>query len=298
MGFRLVQQASSLLVPLDRAVTIRARLAADPRTASLVAAWDSWIADWKTTYIQEIDLRIALITANAIATFCDEELDDLSGETWTATEDDPAERLFYYNGKTNKQFTAPRHGIQYQKMGAWITHMAASKDPRIVDIGTRLVVKYKAAGDAVKVAQDADTASREFRTTGNRRQLIDRYNALGKSTEGNLKEMPHAHPELKLPNDYVERFMRAGRSVVAPTLEELTKRRDDLKEQFEQAQAEVEAAIEAEKESVAEAARIEREAHEKLLAEAQAGLDKKAQEVADLKAKLGLSSEPIKPPTA
>jgi chromosome segregation ATPase len=136
---------------------------------------------------------------------------------------------------------------------------------------------------------------REFRTTGERRQLVDRHNALGKSTEGALNEMPHAHPELRLPNNYVDRFMRPARAVVPPTIEDLTARRDELKDQLDQAQAELDAAVKAEQDAQAEAAQKEREADEKKLAEAQAELDRKAQEVADLKAKLGKPPEPPKP---
>ncbi|APR85848.1 Hypothetical protein A7982_11197 [Minicystis rosea] len=280
---------------LDAAVTVRARLAADPRTAALVPSWDDWIADWKKTFLKEIDHRIAVVSANAVATKRDEDLDDISAETWAATAGDEAERFFYYKGKTNHQFTAPRLGGQYQQMGAWITHMAASKDPRINDIGARLAISHKEAGDAIQAVQEAETGAHEFRTTGERRQLVDKYNALGKSTEGTLKEMPHAHPELRLPNDFVERFMRAGRSVGPKTVEDLTRRRDELKEQYDQAQAELDAAVKGEQDAAAEAARIQRVAEEKKLAEAQAQLDAKNKEVAELRAKLGLPAEPEKP---
>ena len=287
MGFRTVKQTSSLLVPLDRAVTIRALLAADPRTTALTPAWDAWIADCKKTIHTEIDHRSTTLTADAVATQKDDDLDDLSDETWTATANDDAERLFYYKGKSNSDFKSPRLGKQYQQMGAWMSHMAASPNGRIVDIGVRLAATYAEATAAIQVAQEADTASREFRLTGERRQLIDKFNALGKGTEGELKEMPHAHPELKLPNNFVERFMRAARSVVPPTVDELTKKRDAVQEELAAAQAEMDAAIKAETDAAAEAARVQREADEKTLAAAQVELDKKAAAVADLKAKLG-----------
>jgi len=286
MGFRTAKQTASLLVPLDRAVTIRALLAADPRTTALTSAWDGWLTDCKKTIVAEIDHRIATLTANAVATQKDDDLDDLSDETWAATTDDEAERLFYYKGKSNSDFKSPRLGKQYQQMGTWITHMTASLNGRIVDIGKRIVIKHDEATTAIKTAQDADTASREFRLTGDRRQLIDRFNALGKGTEGELKEMPFAHPELKLPNNFFERFMRAARSVVPATVEELTKKRDAVKEELDAAQAELDAAINVEAGATAEAARLERAADEKKLYEAQVELDEKAAVVADLKAKL------------
>ncbi len=286
MGFRTVQHAAALLVSFDRAVTVRALLVADPRTAHLAPDWDTWLSDWKATFLQEIDHRIAVLTANAVATIRDDDLDDISTETYAATAGDPGERSFYFKGKTNKQFIAPRLGVQYQQMGTWISHMTSSTDPVITALGARLVVKHKDAGDAIKDGQDKETAQREFRHTGARKQIIDRYNALGKSTEGALEEMPHAHPELRLPKNFVDRFMRPARSVVPATVEELTKKRDAVKEELEAAQAELDTAIKAEQEAAAELARQEREADLKKLADAEAEVDKKNQEIAALRAKV------------
>jgi hypothetical protein len=287
MAFRVAKQTASLFIPLDRAVTIRALLAADPRTVALAPDWDGWLTDCKKVIVAEIDHRIATLTANAIATQKDDDLDDLSNETWAATADDEAERFFYYKGKSNSDFKSPRLGKQYQQMGTWITHMIGSQNGRIAEIGTRLAIKHGEATLAITIAQDADTASREFRLTGDRRKLIDRFNALGKGTEGDLKEMPFAHPELKLPTNFVERFMRAARSVVPATVDELTKKRDAVKEELEAVQVELDAAIKVEADAAVEAARLTREADEKKLSEAQVELDKKAAAVADLKAKLG-----------
>jgi hypothetical protein len=170
--------------------------------------------------------------------------------------------------------------------------MQQSPCPQIVDLGKRVEKKYTEASQAIRDAEVADASSREFRLTGARRQLIDRFNALGKATEGDLKEMPHAHPELSLPNSFSDRFLRAGRPVVPPTVEELTKKRDALKEELNPAQAELDAAVKAEQDAAAEAAQRQRTEDEKKLALVQADLEKKAKEVADLQAKLN------KPPTS
>jgi hypothetical protein len=292
MGFRTGKHSSSLLTFLDAAVTIWARLDADPRTKALAGAWWTWIGDTKTAVVQEMDLRIALVAANAVATHLDEDLDGLSHETWDATEENEAERLFFYQGLTNRQFTAPKLGIEWKKMGPWITHMAGSKDPKLVDIGVRLAAVHPVAGTAMQTAEDADVALREFRTTGAKKALVDRYNALGKGTEGDLKEMPHAHPELRLPGDFYERFMRTSRPVVPPTIVELAKRRDDAKESLDQAQADLDAAVKAEKDAADEAARVVRDADQKRLAALLAEQNKRAEEIAALQAKVGATPPP------
>jgi hypothetical protein len=295
MGFRIISYAASLLVSFDRAVITRALLAADPRTAHLATGWDAWIIDWKTTFFQELDHRVAVLSAQALATIMDDDLDEIADETWSETEGDAAERQFYFSGKKRAQFTAPRLGAQYRQMGAWITHMTGSKEPRIVDIGNRLAKKHQAAGDAITDADTKETAARDFRLTGPRKQIIDRYNALGKNTEGELKEMPFAQPDLHLPKDFFERFLRSPRSVTPPTVEDLTKKRDAAKEDLDAIQAELDAAIKAEKDDADQAAREQRTADQKLLAEAQAEADAKNKAVADLRAKLGLP--PVDPNT-
>lgn len=295
MGFRIAKHDGSLFVPLDRAVTIRGRVAANPHTAAMAAAYDDWIADWKEVFLEEIDHRIARLSANAVATHLDEDLDELSDETYVlvplATNGDEGERFFYFKGKTRTEFSSPRLGKQYHAMGEWIPHMKASPLPRIVELGDRIAKKWDEATKAIRAAEKAETSAREFRLTGARRKLIDRFNALGKATEGELKELPHAHPELGLPNSFFERFLSAGKPVVAPTVKELTEKRDALKEELSEAEAELAAAVQAEKDEAAELAKREREEDERKLSEAQAELGKKAKEVAELQEKLK------KPPT-
>jgi hypothetical protein len=296
MGFRLIKYDSSMFVCLDRGVTIRARVAANPHTAGMAARFDAWLANWKTTFLEEIDHRIAVLSANALATQLDEDLDELSSETAVvvplATGGDEGELFFYYKGQTKGEFNSPRLGKQHRAMGEWVTHMKQSPHPQIVDLGNRIEKKCDEATQAISAAEKAETSSREFRLTGARRQLIDQFNALGKATEGDLKEMPHAHPELNLPNSFSERFLRSGRPVVAPTVEELKRKRDAIQEELSQAQAELDAAEQAEKDEAAEVAKRQQAEDEKKLVAAKAELEQKAKEVADLEAKLK------KPPTA
>jgi hypothetical protein len=95
--------------------------------------------------------------------------------------------------------------------------------------------------------------------------------------------MPHAHPELHLPGDFFERFMRPSRPVVPPSIQELTKRRDDAKEALDQAQTDLDAGVKAEKD---EAERVVRDADQKRLDALVAEQNKRAEEIAALQAKL------------
>jgi len=292
MGAYLVEQDASLLTSLDLAVTTRALLAANPLTASLAAGFDAWLVEWRSVFGQEIDLRIETTSAAALVAGIDDDLDDLSDETSKATlivtkndRSDP-EFVFYFKGTRPSDFKRPLMGSQYQQMTAWITHMAASPYPALADIGKRIEVKIGEADKAIATSASAEQKSRDFRLTGARRQLVDKFNALRKATEGTLQEMPHAHPELKLPASFAERFLRAARPAQkAPTAADLKAQLDAAQKSAADLEAAYEAALKAEADAAVEKAN--KAAQDKELADAEAELKKQAEKVAELKAKLG-----------
>jgi hypothetical protein len=80
--------------------------------------------------------------------------------------------------------------------------------------------------------------------------------------------------------------MRTSRPVVPPSIQELTKRRDDAKEALDQAQTDLDAAVKAEKDEAEEAERVVRNADQKRLDGLVAEQNMRAEEIAALQAKL------------
>jgi hypothetical protein len=294
MGPFIIDQDHSLISCLDHAVTSRALVAANPLTASLAPGFDAWIDEWKVVFLDEINHRIAGTSAAALEVSLDSDLNDLSDETsrtvliYTKNDRDDPEYVFYFKGERASDFKKPHMGSQLAAMTSWPPHMAASAYPPIVDLGKRIAVKVKDAGTAVESTTTVEQKAREFRLTGARRQLIDKLNALRKATHGAIAEMPHKHPELKLPGNFADRFFRAERPVAPsrpPSAAALKLQMDALqKELVELGNAHAKAVQD---ELDAAAKKTEEEQDVAALAAAEAALADKKAEVDALKAKLG-----------
>jgi hypothetical protein len=260
MGSFIIDQGFALISCLDNAVTSRGLLAANPLTAFLAAGFDGWITEWKAVFLQEIDHRIAGTSAAALEVSLDGDLNDLSDETsrtvliYTKNNREDPEYVFYFNGERASDFKKPHMGSQLAAMTVWPPHMAASPHAPIINLGTRIAVKVKDAGTAIESTATAEQKAREFRLTGARRQLIDKLNALRKATYGILAEMPHKHPELKLPGNFADRFFPAERAVAPsrpPTAASLKLEMDVLQADLATLNAQYDKALQAEADEAA-----------------------------------------------
>lgn len=296
MGAFNISQDAALTVSLHRTVRTRALLAGNPLTAPLAADFDAWIADWKVVNAQEIDLRIQLTTALAVAAGIDDELDVLSDQTATAlvviTDNDRDAALFslYFKNQRPSDFKRPQLGAQLEAMRGWVPIMAESNQPVLVALGVRVAAKVAEADAAVAAVAAIEGEIRVFRMVGARYQLIDRLNGLRKSTQGKLDVMPHTHPELYLPVTFSALFFPPERSAPHakdPDISDLRATLAEAQAQVESAQKALDAAIQAEAEE--EAARQKRAADEKAYEEAKKELEQRTAELAALKARLDKS---------
>jgi Sec-independent protein translocase protein TatA len=262
MGAFIVEHDTALVTCLDLAVTTRGLLAANPHTVSLAADFDAWIAQWKPVFLQEIDNRIATTSAAALEVSLDTDLNDLSDETSKAVlitvkgnREDP-EYVFYYNGGRASDFKKPHMGPQLAGMRNWPDHMKVSPFPTLVDLGLRIDAKVKDSDNAITNTAKIETQDREFKLTGARRQLIDSLNALRKATYGTLAQMPHAHPEWKLPGTFADRFFRAERPTAPsrpPTVASLKLEMEAAKKALDTVTAAYQTAVKAEEDAAAQA---------------------------------------------
>lgn len=77
-------------------------------------------------------------------------------------------------------------------------------------MGTRLEALVANADAALTKQSEASGALKTFRKLGAKKIFIDKMNALRKSTDGKLAELPHANPDARLPNDFASRFFKRG----------------------------------------------------------------------------------------
>ena len=136
--------------------------------------------------------------------------DGLSKALLIVTKGNRSDRLYklYYGEKRPSDLKRPTLGPQLETMRGWIPSLLASPHTMLADYGTQLQDKVAVADKAVAAASAAEQKNRAFRTVGERKVLIDDFNALRKATYGKLAEMPHTQPAAKLPASFADRFFR------------------------------------------------------------------------------------------
>ncbi len=311
-----VKPTLSLRDLLPILVFSRARLAADPNTATLVAPFDDLRTQWVVVNQKEIDLEAAVANCESKATACDEDLDDFVKrfvpKLLRAAKDDRQSPLFkmFFGTLTPSLLARPILGKQLASMANWVAPLKASSDPDLADLGTELeplVANAKTAEGALAAAQ---TALDTFAVSGDRFTFINKVNAVRNTTLGALSDIAYSRADLRLPADYPERFFphapRARAKVksvdqLSTAVAKAQAQVDDLKQQLADAKAAEAAAEQAEADAQADQAQVD--AAQKVVDQAQAALKAAQSQLAGLKkqpasAQASSSTTPAAPSTS
>jgi len=294
MGVPTIDYDTSLELVLDELVYTRARLKAHPLTAALAADFDAFQPKWMAVFTQEIGLRAERQDAAAQVIAADDDLDDLSDGLSKAllivTKGNRGDLLYklYYGDKRPSDVKRPTLGPQLDRMRGWIPSLLTSPHAMLTDYGAQIQDKVAVADNAVAAASSADQKSRAFRTVGERKVLVDDFNALRKATYGKLAEMPHTQPAAKLPASFADRFFRheawtapekpATSAEIAAKIAAKQAEIDALQAELAKTKAGEEAAAQAQAKAQADA---------EALAAARKAAEDAAAKVAELEAKLG-----------
>lgn len=172
--------------------------------------------------------------------------------------------LRYFGARRASDLKRPQLGPQLEIMRAWPPSLMESANPILQQYGTQLLGTVAQADAAAAAKQRGSQELTDFRVTGMRARLIDRFNAVRKSLYGRLGEIQHANKSLG--SGWAESFFRNGGGSERVTLAEIERRiasaevdltalrrqRDEL-----QTQEEREAQAQAEAEKAEKLARIE-----------------------------------------
>ncbi|MEI7894958.1 MAG: hypothetical protein WCI05_17815 [Myxococcales bacterium] len=175
--------------------------------------------------------------ADALVVAADDALDDFVDELdkvllrLVKNNRDDLLYAYYFGAKRPFVLKRPVLGGQLETMRTWIPSLLSASDPDLVLLGKRLEVLVAAADEALAKQAAAKEAVKTFRALGGRKSFIDRFNAVRKSTDGKLAEMPHARPEARLPMDFASRFFKHESRRSKNTSKELTS--EGLKAQIE-----------------------------------------------------------------
>jgi hypothetical protein len=175
--------------------------------------------------------------------------------------------LRYFGARRASDLKRPQLGVQLEILRDWPPSLMESANPILQQYGVQLLGTVAEADQAAAARQRRAQELADFRVTGMRARLIDRFNAVRKSLYGRLGEIQHANPSLG--SGWAESFSRNSGGSERVTLADierriasaeidlagLRKQRDDLVAQEERdAQAQADAEL-AEKRARIEAAR-------------------------------------------
>lgn len=112
-------------------------------------------------------------------------------------------------------------GQELEMVRGWLPLLESSEHPQLKDLYPQAKQVVESADRASAALTNAETAAREFRTSGTRKKFIDDCNALRVRTFAAVEEYVHSHPELNLPSNYASDFFRRGRHSTKPTMESI-----------------------------------------------------------------------------
>jgi hypothetical protein len=274
-------------------VRLRADQATYPALAPLLASFDAFETQWLDISAQERALRAASFLADARVSRADDKLNFLS-DAVSATllielkgKRTAPEYTRYFGTQRASDFKKPLLGDQLTSMQAWPPSLKESPNPTLREYGNQVAAAVTEGENASKGALRAEQELTDFRISGPRKALVDRFNALRKSTYGELAKFAHDHPELKLPSDFAGEYFHRESAPREPSLAELDRRIAAAETELNRIRSLRDARL-AEVEAEAKAKiEADRSAKQAKLAAAQKLEEELKAQVAQLKAELG-----------
>ncbi len=228
----------------------RCNLQVNPVTTALAAPFATFIGtNWRTALLLEIQLEDDLALASARILQADRVLNVLVKKVDTTllllTNKDRAAALYiqFFGQQRPFQVAAGILGPQLETMRGWVSLLLGSSHDALKALGAEVDQAVKEADAAVAAKKAAENALLVFATTGEGRKLIDDYNALRKSTYGELGKLQHQNPDLA--NDFADSFFRheSRRNDDKLSPEQLKQKIEGLAVQQETLQKKLEAAL-------------------------------------------------------
>jgi hypothetical protein len=214
MPLVVIPLAASLQAILDQNSFTLGELSSHPLAAPFVTKFDAFQTQWFTTQEARTNLEIAASKADGAVHGADNALDDfvdtLDRTLLIAVKNDRSAPLYanYFGLRSPHLLKRPVLSDELATCRAWIPSLQASTVAAVAALAPSLVTLVAAADAAVTAQIAADQALKDFDAIGDKKTLVDSYNALRKSTYGDLAALPHQNPAAMLPANFADRFFR------------------------------------------------------------------------------------------
>lgn len=269
---------------------------AEPLAAAHVPKFKALLLAWSDVATKKVELDVAAAIARARCDRANDRLnvaaDRVSAELLILTRHgrDHAMYKHFFGDDPVSLFKREKLDRKRKAMRGWIEGLSKSGAPTLKALISEVTAAVVEADKAVGEKASAELAKRQFRNIGERKQFIDKVNAVRKSVHGQLGKLPHEI--LGLPNDFADLFFRPAPTSddeskakpEAPTIESVTANLEELAQRIEAKRAQLEALkARASEEAKAAAAR---EADKAALAELRKSIAEKEKLAEALQAKL------------
>jgi hypothetical protein len=224
---RILSVTTRIHTLAEEIIHTRSLLGAYPFLASEVAAFDALLAEWLKLLEQELALMREQSDTQSRAIVVDDSFDFLCvaiSSTLLAESGGDRKSLAYqrFFGTTPpSRLKRPVLGSQLDTMRTWVPSLTdASSSPALQEYGKQLGERVIEADAAVAALSEARRKRADFEL-GPRKVFVDKLNAARLGLYGRLAELPHKHPERKLPRDFGHRFFLRDERRGAPTIAEV-----------------------------------------------------------------------------
>lgn len=195
----------------------------------ITGSFHALVDDWQATQQKEFEIDDKLAEVTIAASMIDIELNvfaqRVSNAALVLTGNDREHDLYvhFFGDKPLHLFVKPTLGKQLTAMKKWNPSLIESEHAALKTLGEELPALIQKAELAATALEDAEKARTDFREVGERKQFIDKVNALRKETYGILSTLPHKHTGL--PSNFADQFFlrdrpRKGEEATVESLEE------------------------------------------------------------------------------
>ena len=156
----------------------------------------------------------AAVLAAAGRDAADEDLDPVVAQVLATilifTNGDRGDPLYvsYAGDQTAAEVTKPVLGSELALVADWPDSLSKESDPSLQAFAVPLSEAVANGVTAEKEVKASDKALSDFRLLGERRKVVDAFNAARASLFGKLGQFRHDHPELRLPTSWAMSFFR------------------------------------------------------------------------------------------
>lgn len=183
----------------------------DPQAAVVAPLFDALIADWQVKETLRIELIIAAARAVALTIHVDRKLDAFVERLVNILERINKDRtsalwITFFPNTTPSATVKPVLAKQLARMMLWLKPLTDAKHKELNALVPELEPLLAEANDAAAAAALAKQELGNFRHIGGWAEHITLANANRTEAYGTLLDVPHQHPELKLPAEYAEAF--------------------------------------------------------------------------------------------